>query len=80
MNRIEKEKCIEMMIEGICSGKFAEEAFKKSTEEEKNKDFTSAKISELKGQNALGYAEGINQVLVSIGFKHPQMEELSKLI
>lgn len=47
MNRIEKEKCIEMMIEGICSGKFA---------------------------------EGINQVLVSIGFKHPKMEELSKLI
>lgn len=80
MTRVEREKCIEMMIEGICRGKISEEALKKSAEEEKNKDFISARISELKGHSNLGYAQGVNQVLVQLGFKHPKMEELSKLI
>ena len=38
------------------------------------------KIKELKGQDHLGYAEGINQVLATIGFKHPDMETLWRLI
>lgn len=38
------------------------------------------RIAELQGQNYLGYAQGINQVLASLKFEHEKMKELSELI
>ena len=43
-------------------------------------DTTERHILETKAWNHRGYAEGINQVLVVIGFKHDRMSELGKLI
>lgn len=41
---------------------------------------TARHIKELQGQDALGYAVGINQALAVIGFEHDNMKELSKLL
>lgn len=76
MNKLENEKCIKLMEEAISYGRRAKLEFDKINKLEGiEKD-----IAELNGQNSLGYAEGINQVLVTLGFKHNRMKELSRLI
>ena len=67
--------------------KIMEEAIREAKDAQK--DFIDAwkegdqlqrKILRERGQNHLGYAEGINQTLVCIGFKHERMEELGNLL
>lgn len=79
MTQKEYKKCTELMNDAIIHAKRSIEYY---TEAEQEKTFTEVQkhVKELQGQNALGYAEGINQALAVIGFKHEKMEVLSKLI
>lgn len=75
MTNKEIEKCIKLMEDGISHGRLAKANF-----DGLNRSQIGNQTKELQGQNWLGYAQGVNQVLVSIGFKHPRMKELQELI
>lgn len=78
MTQNEYKKCTGLMIQAIASANRSNEAFNASSN--MNLSDVNRNVQELIGQNSLGYAEGINQALVAIGFKHERMSELSKLI
>lgn len=46
----------------------------------KNNDIINAEIEMRKADQHIGYAEGINQALVTLGVKHDRMKELSELL
>lgn len=77
MTKLEYTKCEKLMDEAIRNAETANEEFYKAGN---SYDTTERHILETKAWNHRGYAEGINQVLAVIGFKHERMEELSKLI
>ena len=77
MTKVEYTRCEKLMEEAIQKAKQAEEEFNKAGSE---KDITSKSILLEMAQNHLGYAEGINQTLVCIGFKHEWMKELEDLL
>lgn len=77
MTKLEYMKCKKLMDEAIRNAENANEEFYKAG---KCYDTTERHILETKAWNHRGYAEGINQSLVCIGFKHEQMAELGKLI
>jgi len=79
MTQKEYKKCIELMIDAITHAKWSNKCYE-SVREDKSLSEIDIQIKELQGQNDLGYAQGINQVLVSVGFKHEKMKELQKLI
>lgn len=71
MTEIEKQKCYKVMQEGIREGREAQNIFKRTNISEIQMRFADQKQ---------GYAQGINQVLASIGFDHPDMKILGDLI
>ena len=73
----EKDICVNLMNEAIRNAKYSQDSFKRAESQPKE---VEKRIAELQGQNFLGYAQGITQVLASIGFKHEKMKELSRLI
>lgn len=77
MNSKEYKKLEKVLTEGILAAKQAHKEFKKMNIED---DWDKKKILELQAQNHLGYAEGINQCLVTLGFNHERMPELRDLI
>lgn len=77
MTKVEYTRCEKLMKEAIRKAKDAQEEFDKAGSE---KDITSKSILLEMAQNHLGYAEGINQTLVCIGFKHERMKELGNLL
>lgn len=77
MTKSESMKCEKLMDEAIRNAENANEEFYKAG---KCYDTTERHILETKAWNHRGYAEGINQALVTIGFKHDRMKELEKLI
>jgi len=79
MTQKEYKRCTGLMIDAISHANRSNECYE---EIRVNKALTDIQIQvkELQGQNALGYAEGINQVLVVLGFKHEKMKELQKLL
>lgn len=77
MTKLEYTKCEKLLYEAIRNAENANEEFYKAGN---SYDTTERHILETKAWNHRGYAEGINQVLAVIGFKHERMEELSKLI
>lgn len=77
MTKLEYKKCEELMDEAIRNAETANEEFYKAGN---SCDTTERHILETKAWNHRGYAEGINQVLVVIGFKHDRMSGLGKLI
>lgn len=77
MTKEELKACEKVMREGIRAAECSLDEFYEAFYE---KDPIIKKTKELKGQDHLGYAEGINQVLATIGFKHPDMETLWRLI
>lgn len=68
---------INFMEEAIQKAELAKIEFNKAEQE---KDCTDKNILYSLAHNHLGYAEGINQTLVCIGFKHERMTELGKLL
>lgn len=77
MTKLEYTKCEKLLDEAIRNAENANEEFYKAGN---SYDTTERHILETKAWNHRGYAEGINQVLVLIGFKHDRMSELGKLI
>lgn len=77
MTKLEAMKCEKLMDEAIKNAENANEEFYKAG---KCYDTTERHILETKAWNHRGYAEGINQTLAVIGFKHDRMSELGKLI
>lgn len=79
MTKIEYGKCEKLMEEAILKVKQADNEYK-TYNQLINSDTIKAEIEQRKADQHIGYAEGINQVLVTLGFKHDRMKELSKLL
>ena len=77
MTKLESIKCEKILNEAI---EYAIDANDKFTVAAKHSDATEREILLNTAHNHRGYAEGINQVLAVIGFKHELMAELGKLI
>lgn len=77
MTKVEKERCEKLMEEAIQKAEQAKEEFNKARSE---KDVYDLQMLMESAQNHLGYAEGINQTLACIGFKHEWMKELGNLL
>lgn len=77
MTKVEYTKCEKLMKEAIVKASSAKDDF---AEYWKTDDEDKRKVLCERGQNHLGYAQGINQVLVTLGFKHERMKELSDLL
>lgn len=77
MTKLETMKCEKLLNEAIRNAETANEEFSKAG---KCYDTTERHILETKTWNHRGYAEGINQALAVIGFKHELMVELGELI
>lgn len=77
MTKVEYTNCEKLMEEAIQKAKQAKEEFYKVRLE---KDIISKNILLATAHRHLGYADGINQTLACIGFKHDRMKELSELL
>ena len=80
MTKLEYKKCEKLMDEAIRNAKIANENWEKYLVAEKNKNALDMEINLRNCDYHRGYAEGIQQALAVIGFKHEQMAELGKLI
>lgn len=80
MTKQENIKCEKLLNEAIRTAKQAIEEFSSYNEYEKAGETIKAEIEQRKADNHMGYAEGINQVLNVLGFKHDKINELQKLI
>ena len=77
MTKQEYNKCEKLMEEAIQNGNKAKEEFEEANKVE---DKLTIELLKLQAQNHLGYAEGINQCLVTLNFEHEKMEELRNLL
>lgn len=77
MTKTEYGKCVKLMEDAIRNGEKAREEFVKANESNGKGTF---ELLRLQAQNHLGYAEGINQALAILNFKHNRMKELSELL
>lgn len=77
MTKLEYTKCEKLMNEAI---QYAIDARDNLAVAAKHPNATEREILENTAHNHRGYAEGINQALTVIGFKHELMAELGKLI
>ena len=91
MKKYERDKCFELMDEALRSIQCAQREWKKyeqykdgrieMPDELKEEDNSiEAEIALREFEYHRGYAEGINQVLVSIGVRHEKMKELNEII
>lgn len=80
MTKLEYKKCEKLMDEAIRNAEAANENWEKYLVAEKNKVALDMEINMRDCDYHRGYAEGINQALAVIGFKHERMAELYKLI
>jgi len=75
------KKCEKAMIWGIVSGNQAKVDYDSYEKLRKVKDCeVTAEVRLRSADQHLGYAQGINQTLVTIGLKHDRMSELCDLI
>ena len=82
MTKIEYAKLENVMYEAIKAAERANNSFSKANKISLYRASDSTRMNELisSGQNDIGYAQGINQALVSVGFKHKDMKKLGELI
>lgn len=80
MTKLEYTKCEKLMNEAIRNAENANESWKKYERYKKENNIVEAEIGMREFDYHIGYAEGINQALAIIGFKHERMAELCKLI
>jgi hypothetical protein len=78
MTNLEKSKCEKLCKEAISSIEEANELYGKARKIDK--EFHQATVELRRADNERGYAEGINCVLASIGYKSESMKQLSKLV
>lgn len=77
MTKVEKARCEKLMEEAIQKAKQSNEEYNKAASE---KYIVSKNILLARAYSHLGYADGINQTLICIGFKHERMKELEDLL
>lgn len=77
MTKVEYAKCEKLMEEAI---RKAEQGKEELLQFDSCDNFTDKYILLQYARDHLGCAEGINQVLVCIGFKHERMKELGNLL
>ena len=77
MTKLEAMKCEKLLNEAI---RYAENANEEFTNADSCRDVIEKSVLLAQAHNHRGYAEGINQALAVIGFKHERMAELGKLI
>ena len=77
MTKLEFMKCEKLLNEAIINAENANEEFTKA---DSYKDIIEKSVLLAQAHNHRGYAEGINQALAVIGFKHKRMAELGKMI
>lgn len=80
MTKLEVMKCEKLMDEAIRNAENANEDWEKYLVAEKNKVALDMEINMRNCDYHRGYAEGINQALAVIGFKHERMAELLELL
>lgn len=80
MTKLEYEKCKKLMYEAIRNARQSQKNYAESEKYKKNENNIEWEIKQRQGDQHLGYAQGINQVLATIGFKHEDMTLLSELI
>lgn len=80
MTKIEYSKCEKLVEEAILKTKQAEEEYKEADRYLNVGNRIAWEVEQRKADQHYGYAEGINQVLVTLGFKHDRMKELSGLL
>ena len=80
MTKLESIKCEKLMEEAIRNAVMQNEYWEKYLKAEKSKSALDMEINMRNCDYHRGYAEGIQQALVVIGFKHERMKELQKLI
>lgn len=80
MTKLEYKKCEKLMDEAIRNAEAANKNWEKYLVAEKNKVALDMEINMRNCDYHRGYAEGINQALAVLGFKHERMVELEKLI
>lgn len=77
MTKREIEKCEKLMEAAIRYAKESQEELENTITE---KDKIVREVLNNKGFEHYGYAQGINHVLVDLGFKHERMKELHKYL
>lgn len=80
MTKIEYRKCEKLMEEAIQKGRQAQNEYNEAECFRRIGNHFAVEIEQRKADQHYGYAEGINQVLVTLGFKHNRMRDLSELI
>lgn len=80
MTKLEYTKCEKLMNEAIRNAENANESWKKYERYKKENNMVEAEIGMREFDYHRGYAEGINQALAVIGFKHKRMTELLELL
>lgn len=80
MTKLEYIRCEKLLNEAISNAETANELWKKYEKYKKENNMIEAEICMRESDYHRGYAEGINQVLAVIGFKHELMVELGKMI
>lgn len=80
MTKAEYGKCEKLMEEAIRKANRFNVDYKAYERLHKEGKQTDAKCKLRMADQEIGYAEGINQVLVTLGFKHDRMKELSELL
>lgn len=80
MTKTEYKKCERLMEEAIRKAADSKREYSRYELFLQKNDTTHAEVEQRKADQHYGYAEGINQVLAVLGFKHDKMKELSKLV
>lgn len=80
MTKSESIKCEKLMEEAIKNAEAASRSWEKHKKCKMENNMIDAEIAIREFDYHRGYAEGINQALVVIGFKHEQMKKLQELI
>lgn len=80
MTKIEKERCAEMLSCAIDYAKQANDELEVALESSKNHDAVTNNTTVRLCQWHNGLAIGIHDTLVVLNFKHPDMDELEKLL
>ena len=80
MTKAEYGKCEKLMEDAINKVKASAGEYQRYKLFLQNGDAINAEVEQRKADQHYGYAEGVNQALVVIGFKHDKMKELLKLL
>lgn len=80
MTKIEYGKCEKLMEEAIRKANNSNEDYRAYERLHKEGKEVDAECKLRLADQEIGYAEGINQVLATLGFKYNRMKELSELL